>query len=138
MSLEKILEKIDLEAQQEATAILEETRKKAEAIKEEAEERAQEQAEAILKQATIEAELEAKRILTEAQLKKKMELLRTKRQLIEQVLKAAWQREELKKIRLKKEIISRQGVKEETLPYDRLVNELGQEIENDILDWLKI
>jgi vacuolar-type H+-ATPase subunit E/Vma4 len=138
MSLEKILEKIDQETQQEVGAILEEARKKAETIKKDAEQKARQQAETILKQAEVEARLEASRILTQAQLQKRMELLRTKRELIDRVLRAALSQEKLKKARLKKEIVSRQGVRKETLPYDRILAELGHEVENNILEWLKI
>nr|HUM34915.1 hypothetical protein [Candidatus Saccharicenans sp.] len=46
--------------------------------------------------------------------------------------------EELKKLRLKKEIVSREGILEEMLEADRLLAELGPEIENEILAWLKI
>jgi len=44
----------------------------------------------------------------------------------------------LKKLRLKKEVVSREGILEETLEADRLLAELGPEIENEILTWLKI
>ncbi|MGB9893981.1 MAG: hypothetical protein ACPLRA_06165 [Candidatus Saccharicenans sp.] len=138
MSLEKILEKIELDAHQEAEVILNEARQKAEQIKKEAETKAREQAEAILKQAEVEARLEASRIVTQAQLQRKMEHLKTRRALINKVLEAALKTEELKKARLKKEIILRDGTKQESLPSDQLLGELGQEVENDILEWLKI
>lgn len=138
MSLEKILEKIEQEAQDEVQAILEEARQKAESIKKEAEEKARLQAAEILKQAEAEARLEASRILTEAQLQRRMELLRIRRELIEKVLRAALEKEELKEARLKKKIVSRDGYREEILPAGHLLSELGPEVENDIVEWLKI
>jgi vacuolar-type H+-ATPase subunit E/Vma4 len=138
MSLEKILEKIDFDGRQEVEAILKEARQKAGTIKKEAEQKAKEQAEAILKQAEVEARLEASRIVTQAQLQKRMELLKARRALIDQVLLAALQKEELKKARLKKEIVTPDGLKQEDLPLEKLLRELGQEIENEILEWLKV
>jgi len=67
-----------------------------------------------------------------------MELLKTRRELIDRVLKAALQREEFKKAQLKKEIVSREGLREETLPAERLLSEVGPEVENDVVEWLKI
>jgi len=76
--------------------------------------------------------------VTQAQLQKRMALLKTRRALINRVLAAALQKEELKKVRLKKEIVSREGLKQEALPSEKLLEELSQEVENDILEWLKI
>ena len=67
-----------------------------------------------------------------------MELLKTRRELISRVIEEALKNEELKKLRLKKEVVSREGILEETLETDRLLAELGPEVENDILAWLKI
>ena len=92
----------------------------------------------MIKQAEAEAKLEASRILTEARLQQRMELLKTRRELIDRVLKAALQREEFKKAQLKKEIVSREGLREETLPAERLLSEVGPEVENDVVEWLKI
>lgn len=138
MSLEKILEKIEQEASQEVEAILGEAIKKADSLKKEAEARARAQAESIIKQAETEASLEASRILTQAQLQRRMELLKARREQISRVLEEALKNEELKKLRLKKEIVSREGILEEMLEADRLLAELGPEIENEILAWLKI
>ncbi|HPP24042.1 MAG TPA: V-type ATP synthase subunit E family protein, partial [Candidatus Saccharicenans sp.] len=134
----KILEKIEQEASQEVEAILGEARKKADSLKKEAEARARAQAESIIKQAETEASLEASRILTQAQLQRRMELLKARREQISRVLEEALKNEELKKLRLKKEIVSREGILEEMLEADRLLAELGPEIENEILAWLKI
>ncbi|HOT69295.1 MAG TPA: V-type ATP synthase subunit E family protein [Candidatus Saccharicenans sp.] len=138
MSLQKILEKIEQEASQEVEAILGEAIKKADSLKKEAEARARAQAESIIKQAETEASLEASRILTQAQLQRRMELLKARREQISRVLEEALKNEELKKLRLKKEIVSREGILEEMLEADRLLAELGPEIENEILAWLKI
>jgi len=138
MSLEKILEKIEFDARQEVEVILGEARQKAELIKREAEQKAREQGESILRQAEVEARLDASRLITQAQLQKKMELLKTRRALINKVLAAALEKEELKKVRMRKEIVSRDGVKQELLPAERILAELSQEVENDILEWLKI
>jgi hypothetical protein len=67
-----------------------------------------------------------------------MELLKARREQISRVLEEALKNEELKKLRLKKEIVSREGILEEMLEADRLLAELGPEIENEILAWLKI
>jgi len=71
-------------------------------------------------------------------LQRRMELLKARREQISRVLEEALKNEELKKLRLKKEIVSREGILEEMLEADRLLAELGPEIENEILAWLKI
>jgi ATP synthase H subunit len=75
MSLEKILEKIIDDAQNEADDIILESKKKAEEIKEKARKEASNLLEAMLKEAERQGELEASRIVTKALLEKKINTL---------------------------------------------------------------
>lgn len=138
MSLEKILKKINDDAQAEVKRIILENQKKATRIKENARKEASELAEALLKEAEREAHLEASRLITQASLERKINLLTRKKELIEEVLKKAFQSESLDKRGLKKKIILKDGEREESFDQQKLKEELRPKLENYIVEVLKI
>ncbi|MDH7512121.1 MAG: V-type ATP synthase subunit E family protein [Clostridiales bacterium] len=138
MSLERIIEKIIADAQAEAEKIVFESRQKAEAIKRAAYEEASERAAAYQKNAEREAMLEASRIVTQARLEKKLNILRQKKDLLEEVLKKALDDDSLRDKTLTKKVILKGGEQEEALDRERLIEELRPKLENDILRALKI
>ncbi len=138
MSLESILEKIRREAQDERERILSESREKAEKIKAEAEQEARSQAEILLQQAGREDELEAHRLVTQARLEQKLHILELKKQLIEEVLEKAFAQLSPRTLSLKRQIVFKDGVQEETLDAVRLKQELRPHLENYVADLLKL
>lgn len=138
MSLEKILQKIKDDAQVEAKRIILESQKKATQIKEDAQKEASELAKVLLKEAERQAQLEASRLITQARLEKKINLLTRKKELIEGVLDRAFQSEILGKKELKKKIILKEGEREESFDQEKLKEELRPQLENYIVDVLKI
>lgn len=138
MSLEKILQRIEEDAQAEAKRIILENEKKAKQIKEDARKEASELAKALLKEAEREAQLEASRLITQARLEKKINLLARKKELIEVVIERAFREEGLEKKGLKKRIILKEGEREETFDQEKLKEELRPVLENYIVEILKI
>lgn len=138
MSLEKILQKIESDAQAEAKRIILESEKKANQIKENAQKEASELAKALLEDAEREAQLEASRLITQARLEKKINLLARKKDLIEEVLDRAFREKSLGRKRLKKKIILKDGEREESFDQEKLKDELRPTLENYIVEVLKI
>ncbi|MHB8094467.1 MAG: V-type ATP synthase subunit E family protein [Candidatus Aminicenantales bacterium] len=138
MSLEKIVAKILDDARAEAERIAAEGGRRAEAIRDEAEQQAEQQAGLLLRDAEREAHLEAVRIVTQARLERKIELLAARKALVAEVLERAFAEASLENRRLTRTVISRDGVKEETLDRARLMEELAPAMENLIVDILKI
>jgi vacuolar-type H+-ATPase subunit H len=138
MSLESILEKIRLEAQEERERIIRESQARAEKIRAEAEQEARRQAEILLQQAGREDELEAHRLVTQARLEQKLHLLDLKKQLVEEVLEKAFAQLSPGTLALKRQIVLKEGVREETLEVDRLKQELRPHLENHVAVLLKL
>lgn len=138
MSLEKILQRIQEDAEGEAERIIKESRKKAEEIKENAREEALELSEALKKEIERETELEANRLITQARLEGKLMLLSRKKELIERVLQSAFQEVDLIQEGLKKEIILKEGRREESFDQEKLKDELRPLLENYIVEVLDI
>lgn len=138
MSLEKILKKINDDAQAEAKRIILENQKKVKEIKEKTRMEASELAEALLKETEREAHLEASRLITQARLERKINLLTRKKELIEEVLERAFRSESLEKKGMKKKIILKDGEREESFDQEKLKEELCPKLENYIVEVLKI
>jgi len=138
MSLEKILKKINDNAQSEIQRIILESEKKAADIKEKAQQEASQKAEALVKEIEKEANLEASRLITKARLQKKINLLKRKKELIDEVLSKAFEEEKLDKKKLIKKIILKEGERQEQLEVERLKEELRPKLENYIAEVLKI
>ncbi len=138
MSLEKILKKINDNAQAEIKRIILESEKKAADIKEKAQQEASQKAEALVKEIEKEANLEASRLITKARLQKKINLLKRKKELIDEVLSKAFEEEKLDKKKLIKKIILKEGERQEQLEVERLKEELRPKLENYIAEVLKI
>ena len=138
MSLEKILRRIQDDAEAEAARIIAESQKKAEEIKENTRQEALELSAALKKEIEREAELEANRLLTQARLEGKLKLLTRKKELIEQVLDRAFKEEDLIQKGLKKEIILKQGRREESFDQEKLKEELRPLLESYIVEVLNL
>ncbi|MBM3284422.1 MAG: hypothetical protein FJY81_00955 [Candidatus Aminicenantes bacterium] len=138
MSLEKIIEKIIADAQTEAEKIVLESRQKAEAIKKAAYEEAREQAQAYQREAEREALLQASRLVTQARLEKKLNILRQKKDLLEEVLKKALEDGALREKSMTRKVILKEGEREEPLDSEKLIEGLRSKLENEILEALKI
>ena len=138
MSLEKILEKIIADAKEETEQIIRESRARAETIKKEADEEAAIRGESYIKEAEREANLQASRIITQTRLESKLDILRLKKELLEEVLDKALGPEFLERRRLRKKVIMKDGVREEEVDGDRFVAELRLRLEKEILEALKI
>lgn len=138
MSLEKILKRISDDAQAEAGRIILDSEKKAIEIKEKARQEASQMAKILLKEVEREANLEASRLITQARLQRKISLLRRKKELINEVLEKAFQKESLGQKSLKKRIILKEGEREELFDEEKLKEELRPKLENYIVGILKI
>jgi len=138
MSLEKILKRVNDNAQAEIKRIILESEKKAADIKEKAQQEACQKAEALVKEIEKEANLEASRIITKARLQKKINLLKRKKELIDEVLTKAFEEEKLDEKKLIKKIVLKKGERQEQLEIERLKEELRPKLENYIAEVLKI
>lgn len=138
MSLEKILDKIINDASAEAEKILVESREKAEKIKEEAEKKGSELADALVEDAKRQSQLKASRLITQARLETKINILSQKKELIQEVMERAFQKEILEKKGLRKTIITKEGEREEAFDETRLKEELRSGLENEIIKILGI
>lgn len=138
MSLEKILDKILEEARSEAEQILRESRQKAEEITQNARKEGEMQANAILDQAERQGNLEASRLVTQARLEKRIKILSSKKDLIDEVLDKAFQKQKGDIIGLKRKIILKDGELEEFVDQEKLKQELRPKLEKDIAEVLKI
>lgn len=138
MSLEKILDKILEEARNEAEQILRESRQKAEEITQNARKQGEMQANTILEQGERQGSLEASRLVTQARLEKRIKILSCKKDLIDEVLEKAFQKQKGDKIGLKRKIIRKDGEFEEFVDHEKLKQELRPKLEKDIVEVLKI
>ena len=138
MSLEKILEKIMDDAQAEAERIIQENKMKAEEVKEKSCQEASELAHSLLEMGERKANLEASRLITKARLEGKLSLLNSKKELIEDVLERAFQKEGLREKRMKKEVVLKEGKREEFFDEEKLKAELRPLLEGYIAKILKI
>jgi len=138
MSLEKIVKKIGDDAQAEEARITLESQKKAEEIKEAAKKEASELAQVLVREVERQANLEASRIITQARLEKRIKVLSCKKELINEVLERAFQKEGVDKKELRRKIILKDGEKEESFDEEKLKAELYPKLENYIAQLLKI
>jgi vacuolar-type H+-ATPase subunit H len=138
MSLEKIVDKILEEGRNEAEQIILESRQKAEEIIQNARKQAEIQANIILEQSERQANLEASRLVTQARLEKRIKILGCKKDLIEEVLDKAFQKQKGDKTELRRRIIRKDGEFEESIDQEKLMQALRPGMEKDIAEVLKI
>ncbi|MGD9345387.1 MAG: hypothetical protein PVH84_05960 [Candidatus Aminicenantes bacterium] len=138
MSLEKILNTIIEDAQTEAVAIVKESQSKAEEIKEAARLEAEELAATIRSEEERLGHLEASRLITQARLEGRIDILSTKKKIIEDVLSEAMAKERSGIKRLKRQIILKEGEKEETFDERKLLEEIRPQLEKYIIDTLNL
>jgi len=138
MSLEKILNTIIEDAQTEAVSIVKESQRKAEEIKETARQEAEGLAMAILAEEERLGRLEASRRITQARLEGRIDVLATKKEIIEDVLTEALDRERTGIKKLKRRIISKGGEREEALDEIKFLDEIRPQLEKFINDALKL
>ncbi len=138
MSLEKILNTIIEDAQAEAVAIVKESQSKAEEIKETARKEALELAEALHADEERQGRLEASRLITQARLEGRIDILSTKKEIIEDVLAKALDKERSSIEKLKRQIIMKEGEREEAFDESRLLDEIRPQLEKFINDALKL
>jgi vacuolar-type H+-ATPase subunit E/Vma4 len=138
MSLEKIIERIISDAEEEAGRIVASSREKAEGLVREAEREAAERSAAFLQEAEREASFRANQIMAQARLEKKIALLRERRDLLEKALRKAFSQAAPGEIRLKRQVVVRDGIREEDFNRERLLEELRPRLEKDIVEALKI
>jgi vacuolar-type H+-ATPase subunit E/Vma4 len=138
MSLENILQKISEDAQAEVDKIIAESKAKAEEIKDMARKEALSQSEALLLEEERKGNLEASRIVTQARLQKKLDILACKKDLIDEVLARAFQKEHFAESSLKRKIILKDGEHEE--PYDerKIMDEIRPQLEKYICEVLDL
>jgi vacuolar-type H+-ATPase subunit E/Vma4 len=138
MSLEKILNTIIEDAQAEAVAIVKESQRKAEEIKEAVRREAEELALAIQAEEERLGRLEASRLITQARLEGRIDILATKKEIIEKVLAEALDRERSGIKKLKRQIILKTGEREEDFDESRLLEKIRPQLEKFINDALKL
>lgn len=138
MSLEKILNTIIGDAQTEAVAIVKESQSKAEEIKETARKEALELAEALHADEERQGRLEASRLITQARLEGRIDILSNKKEIIEDVLAKALDKERSSIEKLKRQIIMKEGEREEAFDESRLLDEIRPQLEKFINDALKL
>ena len=138
MSLEKILNTIIEDAQAEAVAIVKESQSKVEEIKETARKEALELAEALHADEERQGRLEASRLITQARLEGRIDILSNKKEIIEDVLAKALDKERSSIEKLKRQIIMKEGEREEAFDESRLLDEIRPQLEKFINDALKL
>jgi len=138
MSLEKILEKIIDDARAEADNVISENKKKAEEIIEAAKNEASDLGVSVIEETERKALLEASRLVTQARLEKRISILSQKKKIIDEILKKALQKADFGRKELKKEIVLKDGVREESYGWEKLSEELRPKLEKYILEFLKI
>ena len=138
MSLEKILNTIIEDAQAEAVEVVKESQSKAEEMKEEARREAEELASAIHAEEERLGRLEASRLITQARLEGRIEILSTKKEIIDDILTEALSRERSGIKSLKRTIILKEGEKEEAFDESRLLEKIRPQMEKLISETLKL
>ncbi|MEW5901541.1 MAG: V-type ATP synthase subunit E family protein [Acidobacteriota bacterium] len=136
MSLEKIIAKIIAEAEAEAERLIRESRDRAEVIWKEAEQEASRRSAAYLEEEERQARLQALRITSQARLEKNMALLREKRKLLDGVLEKALAEAAVGSREIRRTVILKDGVREEVVGLEELVEELRVRLEGQILEAL--
>lgn len=138
MSLETILNTIIEDAQTEAVAIVKQSQARAEEIKEAARLEAEELAMAIRSEEERLGHLEASRLITQARLEGRIDILSTKKEIIENVLSEAMAKERSGVKKLKRQIIMKEGEREETFDERKLLEEIRPQLEKYIIDALNL
>jgi vacuolar-type H+-ATPase subunit E/Vma4 len=138
MSLEKILNKIIEDSQAAAVEIAKESQAKAEEIRENTRQEALELAQALHAGEERQGRLEASRLITQARLEQKLSILATKKEIIEGVLAEALEKERSSVKKLKKQIILKEGEREEAFEANRLLEEIRPQLEKFVNDSLKL
>lgn len=138
MSLENILQKILEDAQAEVHKIVEDSKAKAEEIKEKARTEALSQSEDLLREEERKGQLEASRVVTQARLQKKLDILACKKDLIEEVLTKAFQKERLVGKSLTRKVILKDGEREESFDEQKMMDEIRPQLEKYICEVLDL
>jgi vacuolar-type H+-ATPase subunit E/Vma4 len=138
MSLDIIIAKVLDDARAEAGRIMEEHRRKADALLQSERLLGESRAEAVRRDAGNEAALEAGRIVTQARLERRIELLAARKALVDEVLERALAEATLRERPLSKTIVSREGETEEPFERAKLLDEIRPGLENAIAEILKI
>jgi vacuolar-type H+-ATPase subunit H len=138
MSLENILNKIMKDARDEAGRLIAEGKAKAVEIQNKAQQKAEESAELLIEKTIKQAELEASRLITQARLERRIHLLSLKKEIIDDVLKQAFEKGSPAAGILKRKIILKDGEKEEPFDEETLIEELRPKLEKFIAGELKI
>ncbi|MBN1222209.1 MAG: hypothetical protein JXB23_03100 [Candidatus Aminicenantes bacterium] len=136
MSLENILKKIIEDARAEAAAVIEECKAKAEEIQQKVREDASAQAEFLLQEEERKGTLEASRIVTQARLQKRLDVLASKKELIDEVLTRAFQKSRLAETSMKRKLILKDGEREEIFDEKKMMDELRPQMEKFISEVL--
>jgi GTP-dependent phosphoenolpyruvate carboxykinase len=138
MSLKKILNTIIEDAQAEAVTIVKESQSKAEEIKEAVRQEAEELAMAIQAEEERQGRLEASRLITQARLEGRIDILATKKEIIEDVLAEALDRERAGIKKLKRQIVLKSGEREEAFDENMLLEKIRPQLEKFIHDALEL
>lgn len=138
MSLENILLKISQDAQAEANSIVAESKAKAEEIKNSARKEALSLAESLLLEEERKGKLEASRIVTQARLQKKLDILAFKKDLIDEVLATAFQKERFDGSALTRKVILKDGEHEEPFDERKMMEEIRPQLEKYICEVLDL
>ena len=138
MSLENILQKISEDAQAEVNTIIDEIKAKAVEIKDQARREALFQSEALLLEEERKGKLEASRIVTQARLQKKLDILSCKKDLIDEVLAKAFQKEHFDSSSLMRKVILKDGEREESFDEQKMIEQIRPQLEKYICEVLDL
>jgi vacuolar-type H+-ATPase subunit E/Vma4 len=138
MSIENILQKISEDAQAEVNAIIDEIKTKAEEIKDQSHRESLTQSETLLLEEERKGKLEASRIVTQARLQKKLDILSCKKDLIDEVLAKAFQKERLDGSSLTRKVILKDGEREESFDEQKMKDEIRLQLEKYICEILDL
>lgn len=138
MSLEKIIENIIREAEEEAEKLRSAGRAAAEKLVATSKEEAEKKAARLRQQAEQDGQVEALRILSQARLEKKLALLTARRKWVDMVLEKAMEAADIKRQIIKRTIVTREGLAEEKIAEDKFKEELRLRYEKQILKLLGI
>jgi len=138
MSLENILQKISEDAQAEVNTIIDEIKTKAEEIKDQSHRESLTQSETLLLEEERKGKLEASRIVTQARLQKKLDILSCKKDLIDEVLAKAFQKERFDSSSLMRKVILKDGEREESFDEQKMKDEIRLHLEKYICEILDL
>jgi len=136
MSLENILKKIVEDARAEAETLIEESEAKAEEIRRKSREEASALADALLQDEERQGKREASRIVTQARLQKRLDILASKKELIDEVLTRAFHRSRQAGGSVTRKVILKDGEREELFEEKKLLDELRPQLEKYISEAL--